>query len=802
MLKLEGYIHDSAGQSMVGIAVEAFQHNHLRDSNLTAIPEITDKEGRFKIISKKDIDEMNSNLYIVVTDESKKFVSVRDRFTSYKKQEFFSVGGINGWKWRSEIVNNLNNVIQIVVTQNSTPVPIEYDSVVIGSGFGGTVVSLAIAKMYKEKNENKKVCILERGQWWISHEIPESNPLRKFLVQNNMPFSTWAFPNDIKGMLAAIGNSRTFNKVQGLFDLKKLNNVYVLVGSGVGGGSLVYFNITAKPQRIVYENWPTEHDGNPSLDEFYPLAEEFIGVNTITTTAGFGGQPLPKSKVFQDAANAIRDNNKHIINEIKKDSKGNPILDQNGKPIVDFDGKLSITDISTDIFNQSGGHPNQEDIKKYASAMETNICERQGRCGLGCIPEARHTLNKQIFSNINSLKLPVDVHPLCEVLEIEELAPGQGYYVKFIDYRDIIDQADFSPTKDFKDLSEQERARLIKVIKANRVVLSAGSLGSTELLLKSKKLNLSNTLGTKFSTNGDFFGIINPTKYNVDASRGPTLTSIALFKDNNNGKFAFSIEDLGIPPMFAEVFASIFNIMREQKGIIPSAPFVPRNSFITLFTDHVLNNVNFNDPRTRNILAKLRDGFNLSILSSLVSIFSTLLNILSNKANLTPEERVSNILVLFGMGRDDTTSSKLKLGDGNEIDLDKKYDLDQPVYDQILNGMKLFAQKLGKDGENSLIIPLWDTQSRKQISAHPLGGCPMGDDASSGVVDSLGRVFRGKSGNAKYNGLYVADGSIIPSSLGINPSLTITALAFRIAFGIVDGNKDYLPHPVDRLIPH
>ena len=127
-----------------------------------------------------------------------------------------------------------------------------------------------------------------------------------------MPFNTWAYPNDIKGMLAAIGNSRAVNKVQGLFDVKQLKNVNVIVGSGVGGGSLVYFNITERPPRIVYENWPTEHDGDPSLDEFFPLAEKFIGVNPITTTAGFGGQPLPKSKVFQDAANIIL-NNKRIL---------------------------------------------------------------------------------------------------------------------------------------------------------------------------------------------------------------------------------------------------------------------------------------------------------------------------------------------------------------------------------------------------------------------------------------------------------------------------------------------------------
>ena len=58
--------------------------------------------------------------------------------------------------------------------------------------------------------------------------------------------------------------------------------------------------------------------------------------------------------------------------------------------------------------------------------------------------------------------------------------------------------------------------------------------------------------------------------------------------------------------MFAEVFATIFDKMREQKESMPSAPFIPRKSFITLFRELVLNNVNLNDPQTQDILAKLR----------------------------------------------------------------------------------------------------------------------------------------------------------------------------------------------------
>jgi choline dehydrogenase-like flavoprotein len=192
------------------------------------------------------------------------------------------------------------------------------------------------------------------------------------------------------------------------------------------------------------------------------------------------------------------------------------------------------------------------------------------------------------------------------------------------------------------------------------------------------------------------------------------------------------------------------------------------------------------------------DGFNVSVFSNLARILSSLIDIFSNKLNLTPEERVSNMLILFGIGRDYNTTSKLTLDNRNRIDLDINYNLEQPIFDQIINGMKLFAQNIGKEGENSLLIPLWDTQSRRQISAHPIGGCSMGDDASNGVVDSFGTVFRGKNGNTKYDGLYVADGSIIPTSLGVNPSLTISALAYRVAYNIVEKNEEYLPELIDR----
>ena len=68
----------------------------------------------------------------------------------------------------------------------------------------------------------------------------------------------------------------------------------------------------------------------------------------------------------------------------------------------------------------------------------------------------------------------------------------------------------------------------------------------------------------------------------------------------------------------------------------------------------------------------------------------------------------------------------------------------------------------------------------------------MGKDASEGTVNSFGKLFRDKTGDKTYENLYVVDGSIIPTALGVNPSLTISALAFRIAEEIV-GSKDFWP---------
>ncbi|HEY2895302.1 MAG TPA: GMC family oxidoreductase [Pirellulales bacterium] len=100
--------------------------------------------------------------------------------------------------------------------------------------------------------------------------------------------------------------------------------------------------------------------------------------------------------------------------------------------------------------------------------------------------------------------------------------------------------------------------------------------------------------------------------------------------------------------------------------------------------------------------------------------------------------------------------------------LDSSWDSPEriPKYFPIANeAAQRLAEKMDGDASSGLPEVLFNLTS----TAHILGGCPMGADARQGVIDRFGRVFG-------YDNLFVADGSIVPVNLSVNPSLTICAL--------------------------
>src|SRR6185503_8187451 len=99
----------------------------------------------------------------------------------------------------------------------------------------------------------------------------------------------------------------------------------------------------------------------------------------------------------------------------------------------------------------------------------------------------------------------------------------------------------------------------------------------------------------------------------------------------------------------------------------------------------------------------------------------------------------------------------------------------QSIFDRINGELLRATEALG-----GIYIknPAWtESMGKNLVTVHPLGGCGMAETAEHGVVDHQGRVFAGASGSETHGGLYVSDGAVMPRSLGVNPFLTISALA-------------------------
>src|ERR687898_2806258 len=128
-----------------------------------------------------------------------------------------------------------------------------FDAIIIGTGFGGTIAATKLAA------KGKRVLMLERGTWWVTPaklgKTPPSTrpsiPAWAKTQQPPHPVQYWTRPDHKDGMLdffAAIRNR--FNK-DGLYQYSMFKQADILTASGVGGGSLIYSNVTLRPQPDV-----------------------------------------------------------------------------------------------------------------------------------------------------------------------------------------------------------------------------------------------------------------------------------------------------------------------------------------------------------------------------------------------------------------------------------------------------------------------------------------------------------------------------------------------------------------------
>ena len=282
--------------------------------------------------------------------------------------------------------------------------------------------------------------------------------------------------------------------------------------------------------------------------------------------------------------------------------------------------------------------------------------------------------------------------------------------------------------------------------------------------IRVKNSTLGSKIGSGYSTNGDLLGVIQPTKTEIYATRGPIVTSAIRFNEGSN--FIYTIEDSSIPKMFSGVsrFLSQGSLFKQLLG------FAGLGS-----VQQIISMITQNPPS--------------------IPVGNTSLPIQIS------EQDLNNILLLSGMGTD-TSDGTIKLQDQWKNNpnrdmtalntLDVNFDMNKlvPLFNKMRNSMKRISNHVGEKGGSSFSTPLWDpsdVNNNATIVLHNLGGCSMGKDRNNGVVDNFGKVYKGNGATLTetYPEFYIVDGGIVPTALGVNSSLTISALAFRIAENIV-----------------
>lgn len=517
-----------------------------------------------------------------------------------------------------------------------------YDVLIIGSGYGGGVSAARLARA------GKSVAVIERGR-----EVP-----------------TGSFPNrfpELRNEMRVSGKSMSGGSPTGIYDVRLGDDMHVLVGSGLGGGSLVNAAVALRPDDRVFQDpvWPGPIRQDPTLDEGYRRARRWLRPN-----ADPEAQRHTKYQALDEASTAVGQ-----------------------RPIAP-----TVAISFEDTVNPAG-------IKQSA-------CTRCGDCCAGCNVGAKNTVATTYLPE--AVKHGADCFTELKVSHIDKKPDGTW-------------QVHITPTA-----GGALDDGVPETISAHMVIIAAGSLGSTEILLRSKAkgLALSEQVGQRFSANGDIiafgYGVNRDVKavgvgYPAKAELEPVGAAVS-------GQI--EIDD-------AETLS---NELRIQEGVLPSAlaPVLP-----VMFV-----------PNGR-------------LLGALKSLISGVY-----------EGPFARLQTFFAVSHD-SASGEMRLDD-DKLAIHWPDAKDEMVYRRLDEKLTDLVEGLGGSYVKN---PLAGTvMGHQPATAHPLGGTPMGEDRTSGAVDHMGRVFSTEPGTSDthvHDGLYVIDGSIIPRSLGVNPLLTITALAER-----------------------
>lgn len=473
---------------------------------------------------------------------------------------------------------------------------------------------------------------------------------------------------DLKNEFRVRGKNFSSGPDSALFDIRLGADMHVLVASGLGGGSLVNAGVSLVPDRRVF------------TDEVWP--------GQIT-------QDGLLEEGYRRAEKWIRPESDPRASEMTKYK----VLDKAraGTNLKIVEQRVAVS--FSDNVNPAG--------------IAQSACTRCGDCCAGCNVGAKNTVALTYLPD--AARHGAEIFTGIKVHHVEKLKGGDGWRVH-------------AGRFGAKGVDADERF----VIEAPIVVLAAGTLGSTEILLRSRDMGLavSDKLGTRFSANGDLiaFGYGAKTVVNAVGVGHPSKVPGLEIGASVTGQV-----ELHDPE-------HLDNELCIQEGAMPSA-FAP-----------VLPVMFIPNGRLLGALQSLVNGVYKGPFASLQTFFA-----------------VSH----------DSASGRFTLED-DQLRLAWANAKDEPVYkrlDEVLTGL------VKASGGDYVKNPLsGSVMGHQPGTAHPLGGCGMGRERDTGVVDHKCRVFNaaaGAAGNDVHEGLYVVDGSVVPRSLGVNPLFTITALSER-----------------------
>jgi cholesterol oxidase len=513
----------------------------------------------------------------------------------------------------------------------------DYDWLVVGSGFGGSVSALRL------REKGYSVGVLECGRRFGDDDFPKSTwDLRRYFWMPRL------------GM-------------RGIFRMSTFKDVAIVSGAGVGGGSLGYANTLYRARRRFYEDpqWAGLDDWEAALAPHYDEAERMLGVVAYD-------QDDHADDLLREFAREIGVEDTYAKTRVGVLLEGTP-----GQKVAD------------PFFGGAG--------------PDRTVCERCGRCMIGCPIGAKNTLVKNYLWLAE--RAGAEVFPERMVVDVKPLGAPDG-------------SEGYEVTTEHPGAWLRRRRRTFT---ARGVVFAAGPLGTNKLLaacrLHGSLPRLSDRIGKLVRTNSEAILAVTLPPGAPDIQRRVAITG-SIYPDPDTHIETVVYGDA------ADSMSSLYTVLVGD-GTRVTRPL----KLLGATARHPLTFLKLLDPR----------GWSRRTI--IVLVMQTLDNAIELRAHRTRR------------------GARLQTQNDSERPI--------PTFIPVANQ---FAAWLAKRTGGTAQTALMEAVANIPTTAHVLGGAVIGADPSSGVVDAHQRVFG-------YENLLVCDGAAVPANIGVNPSLTITAMA-------------------------